>query len=64
MPDISMCRDVECPSRYECYRFMVKPDRFWQSYFCYLRRESGADRCPHFWPMNDGRPAGKEGRDD
>ena len=32
MADISMCRGEGCLRREECYRFLVKPDREWQSY--------------------------------
>jgi len=31
MPDISMCKDHECPSRMICYRYRAKPSNF-QSY--------------------------------
>lgn len=32
MADISMCRGEGCLRREECYRFLAKPDREWQSY--------------------------------
>lgn len=33
MPDISMCTGVGCPLKYKCYRYTVKPDKYYQSYF-------------------------------
>jgi len=32
-PDISKCADHECPVRNGCYRFVVAPSEFRQSYF-------------------------------
>ncbi len=32
MPDISMCRNTVCQKRGKCYRYMVHPDKDWQSY--------------------------------
>lgn len=32
MPDISMCENVSCPSRRKCYRYMAKPNSYWQAY--------------------------------
>ena len=34
-PDISMCKDEECPRRNECYRFTATPDPRWQCYAGY-----------------------------
>lgn len=46
MPDITMCRDKECPKREDCYRFKAKPDMF-QSYFRKTpRQETGW--CSYF----------------
>ena len=58
MPDISMCRDHECPLKDSCYRFTAKPDPHWQSYFKGSPRGTafGVDDCSHYWP--------KEPRDD
>lgn len=34
MPDISMCKLLECPKHLECYRFMAVPDeRQWYAAF-------------------------------
>lgn len=32
MPDISLCRNNECPSRDTCYRYRAKPSEFMQAY--------------------------------
>lgn len=47
MPDISMCDNQECPSRFGCYRFLAEPDA-WQMYARFKFDESG--KCVHFWP--------------
>ena len=31
MPDITMCNSLTCNKRFECYRFLAKPNRI-QSY--------------------------------
>ena len=49
MPDISMCRDDECPSRKSCYRFMATECAY-QSYLV-SPREDGADKCDSYWPL-------------
>lgn len=30
-PDISMCRNVDCPLRKKCYRFTASPNEYWQT---------------------------------
>lgn len=32
MPDVSLCRDHECPSKVHCYRYRAKPSKCMQSY--------------------------------
>lgn len=32
MPDISMCRGLECPIKKSCYRYTAKADKYRQSY--------------------------------
>lgn len=32
MPDISMCKNEECPLSNSCYRFLAIPDEYMQSY--------------------------------
>jgi hypothetical protein len=50
MPDISMCKDHECPSRLKCYRYMAEPSEQWQPYAKFERRPN-ADRCVFFWTI-------------
>ncbi len=49
MPDISMCRDQECPSRETCFRFVATPSPFLQTYGAFGRRPNEA-KCDHYWP--------------
>lgn len=48
MPDITMCRDRDCPIRMDCYRFRAIPDRLTQSWFIESPRKPGAARCTYF----------------
>jgi hypothetical protein len=33
MPDISMCKNEECPNKNTCFRYRAKPNPYRQSYF-------------------------------
>ena len=47
MPDITKCRDEQCPAKDHCYRYTAKPS-FYQSYFFGTpRKEDGT--CTHYW---------------
>lgn len=35
MPDITMCMSKDCPKKNECYRYIAKPDKYYQSYADY-----------------------------
>lgn len=50
MPDISMCKNEECPLREKCYRFLAEPDPYWQTYadFKYEIKD-GEVHCDYFW---------------
>ena len=48
MPDLSMCRDKDCPSRKERHRFTAEPSER-QSYAEFERPE-GADQCDAYIP--------------
>jgi hypothetical protein len=50
MPDISMCRNKECPLRSKCYRFLATPS-FWQAYIDAkpITKEDGTVVCEHFY---------------
>jgi hypothetical protein len=53
MPDISMCKDKNCPKRDTCYRFTAKPTMDWQSYgdFKWERKKKGTglSGCTDYW---------------
>ena len=51
MPDISMCLNVECPSRFDCYRYMAEP-KDQQDYMGFSYDESG--KCDSFWMIELG----------
>lgn len=51
MPDIAMCRDMNCPSRNTCYRFTAKPNIF-QPYQNWNRQED-QEKCPAWWDNNE-----------
>lgn len=46
MPDISMCNNGACPSRYDCFRYMAKPDPYWQAYATFEYDRTG--KCESF----------------
>lgn len=46
MPDITMCRGVNCPLKDKCYRFMAKPDDY-QAYFAISPIKDG--KCDYYW---------------
>ena len=45
LPDMTMCRDDSCPMKTACYRFMLKGDDNWQSYFVTSPRDG--DTCTY-----------------
>lgn len=47
MPDITMCWNKTCPSRYKCYRYMAIPSlsQSWSEFVVPKRRV----KCNHFW---------------
>lgn len=50
MPDISMCENINCKKRKSCYRYLAKPDEYWQSYA--LFNSEGTQSCQHYWRIN------------
>lgn len=49
MPDITMCMDNNCKSRFQCYRYMAKPCEYRQSYFSSSPKDDPlADKCHYF----------------
>ena len=49
MPDISMCKNKDCPKRKDCYRFTAKPDEFAQSYGNFKWKKG--EGCDYFWDI-------------
>ena len=53
MPDITMCKDEECPSKEQCYRYRATPTPEHQSYFTKSPRDSLGLCDGYFIPIND-----------
>jgi len=49
MPDIAMCRNAGCSKRKQCYRYMAKPNEYWQAYNNYVYDKNTG--CDHFWSL-------------
>lgn len=47
MPDISMCRNEECPLKEKCYRYTAEPSPFRQAYAEFKVNEEGG--CDYYW---------------
>lgn len=41
MPDISMCKDINCPLRHRCDRFMATPDKY--QWYAGFKFDNGCD---------------------
>jgi hypothetical protein len=52
MPDITMCKNESCEKRYDCYRYMVKPSKYMQSY-SYFENNFVGKSCQMFWEILD-----------
>lgn len=51
MPDISMCRNIECKLHDNCYRFKAEPNPYWQAYAQFEPYENG--ECDYFWNYDE-----------
>lgn len=51
MPDIAMCNNTSCASRYRCGRYMAEPNRDCQSYADFKPDEFGI--CHFFQDVKD-----------
>ena len=53
MPDITMCEDEDCIMSSKCYRFMVTPDPYWQSYTKTFRIKDSNEEtlCSYYEPL-------------
>jgi len=58
MPDISMCRNTECPQRKKCYRFMAVPNPGRQFYNAYHPDKDS--KCKSFLKILEGDRIRKE----
>jgi hypothetical protein len=55
MPDISMCADNECPSRFTCYRHKdsgTKPSKYQQAYAAF-NHDPKTSECESYWPVKN-----------
>lgn len=52
MADITMCNDMKCPMKFDCYRHTAPWNQWRQSIFAESPREE--DKCNQFWD-NAGR---------
>lgn len=48
MPDLALCRNVECPSRWHCYRFIAQPSC--HQVYARFTAEKSKDRCDYYIP--------------
>ncbi len=53
MPDMSMCRNIRCPSRMECYRYRMVANKLSQSISGYVHRHADG-RCDSFLKLMPG----------
>jgi hypothetical protein len=54
MPDITICRNKECPIQDSCYRFLAKPSEIQQSYsvfFPVYDEHHNFIDCDYFKPL-------------
>ncbi len=51
MPDISMCLGIDCPDKYDCYRFMAIASEM-QSYSTFEYNKK-TQICKKFYPIGD-----------
>lgn len=47
MPDISMCKNDNCPLKEKCYRYTAEPSPYRQSYGLFPQPKDG--KCEYFW---------------
>jgi len=50
MPDIAMCKGLDCPKKEKCYRFTATPSEYQQSYFTGLPTEPSGE-CNYYIKM-------------
>ena len=50
MPDISMCKNKECPSNLQCYRYMAMPNPHRQAYSTFDIEGDGCEDYMQVYP--------------
>lgn len=50
MPDITMCKNEDCPSSYRCFRFLARPDKYMQTYGIFKPKDDQVS-CVMFWDI-------------
>ena len=49
--DITKCKDEECPLKDTCFRYVAKPDEFWQAYFTETPFDKIRNTCDFYWSI-------------
>ena len=49
MADFAKCRDVECPARYSCYRFMAQVSE--SQVYADFERHHAESKCGQYWEV-------------
>jgi len=50
MPDISMCKGINCPLAFNCYRFTATANPHWQTYFTETPWSEENKNCEYYLP--------------
>ena len=50
MPDISLCKGINCNIKDNCYRFKAKPSEFRQTWFCKSPNINPLN-CDYYWEI-------------
>lgn len=50
MPDISMCKGINCPLAFNCYRYKAKANPHRQSYFTETPWSEEDKKCDYYLP--------------
>lgn len=53
MPDITMCLDITCSQKEQCYRYKATPNEYRQAYFTSSLRPDDGLECEYFWQMEN-----------
>ena len=53
MVDISKCHGDGCPLKKNCYRYVVKGNQYYQSYFMNDNYNNEKKNCEYYWKLKD-----------